>query len=211
MGSEATCTMRFDKRTSTGRARLETTVLQIRGEDTKIDLPFTTMSKVVVENGWLSITHAEGRLSLELGGAAQKWADKILHPPSRLTKIGVKPDWNASAIGPFDSDFVAELRAAAGALSIGRVAPKSDAIFFAVVRAADLKRLDKLRRALKPNGALWIVRPKGHAELTERAVMVAGKAAGLVDVKVVGFSSTHTAEKFVIPVKNRPNPKILKS
>lgn len=34
--------------------------------------------------------------------------------------------------------------------------------------------------------------------------MAAGKAAGLVDVKVVSFSPTHTAEKFVIPVKDRP-------
>jgi hypothetical protein len=33
--------------------------------------------------------------------------------------------------------------------------------------------------------------------------MEGGKLAGLVDVKVVGFSETHTAEKFVIPVANR--------
>ena len=33
--------------------------------------------------------------------------------------------------------------------------------------------------------------------------MAAGKAAGLVDVKVVAFSATHTAEKFVIPVAKR--------
>ena len=33
--------------------------------------------------------------------------------------------------------------------------------------------------------------------------MQAGKAAGLVDVKVVSFSATHTAERFVIPVKDR--------
>ncbi len=36
------------------------------------------------------------------------------------------------------------------------------------------------------------------------AVMRAGRAAGLVDVKVVGFSATHTAQKFVIPVAARP-------
>jgi hypothetical protein len=35
------------------------------------------------------------------------------------------------------------------------------------------------------------------------AVMRAGKAAGLVGVKVVSFSSTHTVEKFVIPVARR--------
>jgi hypothetical protein len=33
--------------------------------------------------------------------------------------------------------------------------------------------------------------------------MKAGKTAGLVDVKVVRFSDTHTAEKYVIPVKDR--------
>lgn len=33
--------------------------------------------------------------------------------------------------------------------------------------------------------------------------MAAGKAAGLVDVKVVSFSATHTAETFVIPVSAR--------
>jgi hypothetical protein len=33
--------------------------------------------------------------------------------------------------------------------------------------------------------------------------MKAGKAAGLVDVKVVRFSDTHTAEKFVVPVNMR--------
>ena len=33
--------------------------------------------------------------------------------------------------------------------------------------------------------------------------MKAGKAAGLVDVKVVRLSDTHTAEKYVIPVSKR--------
>ena len=35
--------------------------------------------------------------------------------------------------------------------------------------------------------------------------MAAGKRAGLVDVKVVSFSETLTAEKFVIPVAKRPD------
>ena len=56
---------------------------------------------------------------------------------------------------------------------------------------------------LKANGALWVIRPKGRPEIPESAVMAAGKAAGLVDVKVVSFSPTHTAEKFVIPISKR--------
>ena len=64
--------------------------------------------------------------------------------------------------------------------------------------------LADLRDALAPAGALWVLRPKGCGAITESDVMAAGKAAGLVDVKVVRFSETHTAEKFVIPVSKRP-------
>jgi len=80
----------------------------------------------------------------------------------------------------------------------------SDAIFYGVDNEAALMRVQKLTGFLKANGALWIIRPKGRAEISERATMTAGKRAGLVDVKVVGFSPTHTAEKFVIPVAKRP-------
>jgi hypothetical protein len=79
----------------------------------------------------------------------------------------------------------------------------SDAIFYGVTSTAELSRLETLKASLKPNGAIWIVRPKGRPEISERATMAAGKAAGLVDVKVLGFSPTHTAEKFVIPVAQR--------
>ena len=34
--------------------------------------------------------------------------------------------------------------------------------------------------------------------------MAAGRAAGLIDNKVVGFSSTHTTIRLVIPVADRP-------
>ena len=72
-----------------------------------------------------------------------------------------------------------------------------------VTREAELSRLEKLTASLKPNGAIWIIRPKGRPEISERATMASGNAAGLVDVKVVGFSATHTAEKFVIPLAQR--------
>ena len=53
------------------------------------------------------------------------------------------------------------------------------------------------------NGVLWTLRPKGSPDLKESEMMEAGKAAGLVDVKVVAFSDVLTAEKFVIPVAAR--------
>ena len=60
-----------------------------------------------------------------------------------------------------------------------------------------------LLQALKSDGALWIVYPKGKQEIKEVDVLAAGRAAGLVDVKVVKFSDTHTALKFVRPKAER--------
>ena len=124
----------------------------------------------------------------------------------RLEVKELRADWRVSALGVTDNGFLQELEAVVAHLSIGRVVPGCDAIFFGATRAAELTRLDKLKRSLKPNGAIWIIRPKGQPEISERATMAAGKAAGLVDVKVVGFSPTHTAEKYVIPVSARPKP-----
>ena len=91
MGAEAEpCTARFKGKTATGKARLETDVLQFRGGDLKLSIPFKQMSKVAARGGTLSVTFPDGTASFDLGAAAPKWADKILHPPSRLQKIGVE-------------------------------------------------------------------------------------------------------------------------
>jgi hypothetical protein len=76
-------------------------------------------------------------------------------------------------------------------------------IFLAANRRDELGRLAALRGSLAPAGAVWVLRPKGDPAISEGDVMSAGKAAGLVDVKVVRFSSTHTAEKLVIPLARR--------
>jgi hypothetical protein len=204
MGSEAVITARFRAQSATGKARLETEVLHFRGGDLKLAIPFTQMSKVSARAGTLSVTFPGGTARFELGAAAAAWADKILHPPSRLQKIGVRREWRVAAIGVDDAAFLKELEGAVAHLSIGRSVKDADAIFFGATKEAQLSRLAALKTSLKPNGALWIIRPKGRPEISEASTMAAGKLAGLVDVKVVGFSPTHTAEKFVIPVSQRP-------
>ena len=203
MGAEAACRLTFKGRTTRGTARLESNTLQFRGDEVRLSIPFTKVSSISVRDGMLSLTSPDGTASFELGASASRWAQKIRHPPSRLEKIGVKPEWKASAIGVEDQGFLDELERAIAELTVGRLVRNADAIFFGASRAADLSRLARLKTMLKPNGAVWVIRPKGRPEVSERAVMAAGKAAGLVDVKVVGFSPTHTAEKFVIPVSQR--------
>jgi hypothetical protein len=203
MGDEAACTATFKGKTSKGKARLESETLEFRAPELRLSIPFKQISKVTARAGALAVVSDRGTVSLTLGAAAERWAFKIQYPRSRLEKIGVKPGWRVSAVGVEDEGFVAEVEAVVATLSNGRVLEKSDAIFFGATNADQLSRLAVLKRSLTPGGALWVIRPKGRPEISEAAVMAAGKAAGLVDVKVVSFSPTHTAEKFVIPVKNR--------
>jgi hypothetical protein len=104
-----------------------------------------------------------------------------------------------------DESFVAELEARGARVLKRAPAGGADIIFYGTERRETLDRLERLRSSIKPNGAIWVIRPKGQQAVTEADVMAAGKRAGLVDVKVVSFSETHTAEKFVVPVRLRPN------
>jgi len=203
MGAEATCAARFKRKAVSGKARLETEVLHFRGGDLRLAIPFKHMKKISARGGTLTVVGPDGPVSFDLGAAAATWAEKILHPPSRLQKLGAKPEWRVSAIGVDEDGFLKELGGAVAQLSIGRVLKDSDAIFFGATNAAQLARIATLKASLKSNGALWVIRPKGRPEISESAVMAAGKAAGLVDVKVVSVSSTHTAEKFVIRLADR--------
>ena len=48
------------------------------------------------------------------------------------------------------------------------------------------------------DGAVWVVYRKGRKDFNENDVLRLGLESGMVDVKVVRFSETHTATKYVI-------------
>ena len=123
---------------------------------------------------------------------------------SRIEKLGVKPGSRVAVVGVDDRKFRRQLLARDAKLFPGPPRKNTDFIFFQAQNTTALKRLRALSTRLASNGAIWIVYPKGRREITQNDVMAAGKAAGLVDVKVVSFSYTHTALKFVIPLSRRP-------
>lgn len=199
MGNELKCTVRFGKETSEGKALLETNEILFRG-DFRLKISFASIKSAKAVGGELRLQTADGLAVFELGSAAEKWREKILHPKSRMEKIGVKPRANVSLLGGFDTDFLEELKQLAGSVTQGKVAADSDEVFFAADSLRELSSLAKAAKLLKGAAGLWIVYPKGQKGITENDVIAAGRKTGLKDVKVVGFSSTHTALKFVIPL-----------
>ncbi len=162
-----------------------------------------SLKSVSSREGDLHLRWPDGTAIFELGDHAEKWAHKILHPKSTAEKLGIKPGLAMSVIGNFEDGFVKELENAAKVFSNGRAAQDSDLLFFAAEHGAELQHAKKLTASLGSTGALWIVYPKGRQEITERQVLDAGRKAGFVDVKVVSFSATHTALKFVRPKAKR--------
>jgi hypothetical protein len=205
MGYDASCTLRFDGKTARGTAWLEHKDLVFRGP-IRLAIPLSQIVSAAANDGCLRVRFGERTAEFEIGIAAKKWADRIQNPPSRLDKLGVKAGMRVWITGAIEEGFQKELEGR-GATVMRRVPAASrgdvDLIFYPADRRAALARLAELATNLKPDGALWVVRPKGIREITEGDTMAAGKRAGLVDVKVVSFSDTLTAEKFMIPVARR--------
>lgn len=87
----------------------------------------------------------------------------------------------------------------------GRPRSKRDLVFVGAESRNDLRRLLDVKSWIEPNGAIWVVRPKGgRSELRETDLIEAGLAAGLVDNKIASFSETHGAMRFVYRLRDRP-------
>ncbi len=202
MGQEANCFARYAGQRSEGKALLETDDVLFRGAF-RLKIPLAAVRAADVVGDDLVVRFGDEEAAFELGAAAaQRWAKRILHPPTLLDKLGIKPAQRVLVVGRFDKDFLSALTEG-GADTAAAPRPENDVVFFEANTREELAQLAPLQQYMKRNGALWVVRPKGSPAVSEREVMAAGKDAGLVDVKVARFSETHTAEKFVIPVARR--------
>jgi hypothetical protein len=103
-------------------------------------------------------------------------SEKTLNVQSLVDKLGVKPGSRVATVGIADDAFTADLRRAGATVTTRPGATPNDIIFFAVDTPKDLDRFVSLQRSLAPNGALWSIRPKGRADISESIVMAAGKA-----------------------------------
>src|SRR5258708_30704230 len=161
MGNEANCVVRFGKRQSEGKALLETSEILFRG-DFRLKIPFSSIKSAKAVDGELRLQTADGLAVFHLGAASEKWRDKILHPKSRIEKLGVKPGAKVALLGEFDAEFLRQLSSLTMTVSKGKAASDSEWIFFAADSKGDLGSLSKISKSLQGATPLWIVYPKGQ-------------------------------------------------
>jgi hypothetical protein len=169
MGLEARCEAKVLGRWQEGLARLEEKEIVFRG-GVRVRAPLDLLKNVRVAGGVLSFRFGGEELALRLGAQADKWARRILHPPSRLDKLGVKPGQRVCVVGLDDAAFLKELTLRGAVVTSDRTVEGADMVFFFCPARASLKRLPALARAIDPAGAIWVLWPKGAGSARRRSI-----------------------------------------
>lgn len=211
MGQEARCLAHIGERALDVKALLESDELILRGEH-RARIAFASLDSIEAVDGRLHLQHGGEPIVLELGPAAERWADKMLHPPTLLDKLGVKDGQRVAIVGVAERTLVDDLRARVGPVEYDSLdavdwdhldGADLDLVLVQVDDPADLDVIGMAGQAIDKAGAVWVIHPKRRPDLKDTDVMAAGKEAGLVDNKVARISETHTGLRFVIPRASR--------
>ena len=209
MGQEIDTQLRLDGRIIDVTALLEADSLVFRGGAT-MTIPFTEMFSVEASSGWLELKTARGLVLLELGPKAEAWRERIKNPRALAEKLGLDATKKVCVVGKLDADLRADVEASGAKVAKSARGKGFDVVFLAANAKKDLEKMPAIKETIVPDGAIWIVYPKATAtsikvdpELTERAVLTAGRTLTLTDNKPVKISDELTAVRFVIPAAYR--------
>jgi hypothetical protein len=202
MGAEARCVVRHEGQSSEGKAQLESETLIFRGTF-RLKIPFQQIIRADVHQDSLRIQTAQGTVLFALGKtASQKWLQNILNPRTALDKLGIRAGMSIAVLGVDDAVFLKQLQSRVGSFE-RKLAGRRDCILWGIKDKKELAKLPALETALERTGGIWAIWPKGKPELKEDDIRNAAIAAGLVDVKVMKFSETHSGLRLVIPKARR--------
>jgi methylmalonyl-CoA mutase cobalamin-binding subunit len=213
VGQEIATQLRLDGRIIDVTALLETDTLVFRGGAT-MTIPFAEMFSVEASSGWLELKTPRGLLLLELGPKAEVWKEKIKNPKALVEKLGLDATKKVAVVGKLDAELRADIDGSGAKVAKTARGKDFDVVFLAAYAKKDLEKVAAAKETIAEDGAIWIVYPKATAtgvkvdpELTERAVLTAGRTLTLTDNKQVKVNDDLTAVRFVIPASYRKRKK----
>lgn len=194
MGREAECLVEFGPARDEARVHLDTDQIQFRG-GVKGVVRFAEMKDLAVRADALEARTPQGALRIHLGAVeARKWLEKIQHPPSLASKLGLKAGTRVVLVGRED----AEIRAVWTEAGCVESAPREAELAFVLVDSAPA--LAGLAKALQPLAKavpVWLLRLKGKdAPVSEAAVRAEMQRLGYGAAKTARWSDERGADRF---------------
>lgn len=121
-------------------------------------------------------------------------------------KLGLKPGFAVRVVGRADRALSAKVRVKIGR-ALASEKERADVILYWASSDKEITAmLKKLKRAIVPNGGIWVItfkKGKGEPYVIDRALIASGLKAGLVDNKICSVSDTQSAMRFVIRREDR--------
>ena len=120
-----------------------------------------------------------------------------------LDKLGVERGQKVALVGLDEVAFAEQLEERGAELIDPKQPGRFDHVFVYMDSLEHTFLFGLLRERIRPAGSIWAIYPKGNKEFNGNDVRNRGLEAGVVDVKVVRFSETLSALKFVLRLEDR--------
>lgn len=177
-----------------GHLHVDSNELSFRSTDLKWSVKVGPGTNAKSTDGELVVRRGSKSATFRVGLNADKWVDKILHPPSRGKKLGLKAGTRYWMSGEFESTFHDELRG--HGLGEARSTKSCDVAFVLMHTSADLKMFDKIVKASEPGTHLWAVYPKGKEGVGQTEVIARAREHGMGPGKGIAFDDVYSAMRF---------------
>ena len=180
--------------TATGALHVDSNELKFCSKDMVWSVRVGKGTKAKVSDGNLNVARGAKSASFAIGAKADQWAEKVLNPPTRATKLGLKSEYACFVKGDFDSAFESEI--AANGLKLVRSAKSCDIAFVLLTTKPDLKVFDKFIASTSVGTHVWAVWPKGVEAIRQGDIIAIARKNGIGPGKGISFDETHSAMRF---------------
>lgn len=201
MAMESACKLQVGKDHYEGHVRMEGDFIDFAGA-TKFRFRLGEIRTPRCEADVIMFSFHGNPVSIGLGEVqvAEEWIEYILNPQTLADKLGVEQGDSVRLLNLDDEELLSSL-AGKEAKIVSREAARSNLVMLGVERASELRQIEDLTEKLRPNGAIWVVLPKGGRMVTKANVVAKAREVGFSQVETLDFSETQSAFKMVRPTK----------
>ena len=186
MGLEAKTIAIQNRNRYSGRLHVDSKTLEFRGAELKWAVELGPKVKATYADSLLKVTEGRKTIRFEIEKGGERWVDKILNPPNRMDKLGIKPGTTCWISKGFDRSLLSEIKERGGKST--RTIGKCDLAFFFIEATEALGELLTVCQTLPTDTNIWVVYPKGAKSITQSDVMSALKKIDFGPSKTASFA-----------------------